>query len=377
MLGKRQADGSPAFSNGVVASAAMNGAAIVTTAMMGQTGSSLGSPALASPANSDDLQSEIRRLTESNSLLMKKLHASEAEVMRLGSVIKTTEAEMAKKQKAEDKISRYWTNEEHQRFLDALQTVGPKDVKQIAAIVGTRSATQVRTHAQKYFIKLARMKKSAEERAKAGIEGAEEEAWWLAGTQSPASSKGSEVDSSTNSSKSGGKPANTQDSEETTSSSGKLSLTAKSSSLSKGSTEGTASSESKESGSKESSTHVNLSDLRTDGKGTGAKDLKGINLTSSSNEESGATDGSSTHGNGTSNGSCWGSNIGSVNSLNGSDGYNGSSNAPSNASDGSDGSNKDNGSEGNSRDGGSEGSENDPSEQDGAEDKATIDNLVG
>jgi SHAQKYF class myb-like DNA-binding protein len=49
---------------------------------------------------------------------------------------------------------RYWTEEEHQRFLDALQTVGPKDVKAIASFVGSRSATQVRTHAQKYFLKL-------------------------------------------------------------------------------------------------------------------------------------------------------------------------------------------------------------------------------
>jgi len=33
---------------------------------------------------------------------------------------------------------------------------GPKDVKAIANHVGTRSATQVRTHAQKYFIRLVR-----------------------------------------------------------------------------------------------------------------------------------------------------------------------------------------------------------------------------
>jgi SHAQKYF class myb-like DNA-binding protein len=51
---------------------------------------------------------------------------------------------------------RYWTEEEHQRFLDALQSVGPKDVKAIASFVGSRSATQVRTHAQKYFLKLVR-----------------------------------------------------------------------------------------------------------------------------------------------------------------------------------------------------------------------------
>jgi hypothetical protein len=38
--------------------------------------------------------------------------------------------------------------------LDALQIIGPKDVKAIASFVGSRSATQVRTHAQKFFLKL-------------------------------------------------------------------------------------------------------------------------------------------------------------------------------------------------------------------------------
>lgn len=52
--------------------------------------------------------------------------------------------------------SRYWTPDEHQRFLDALQEYGPKDVRAIATYVGTRNATQVRTHAQKYWIRVQR-----------------------------------------------------------------------------------------------------------------------------------------------------------------------------------------------------------------------------
>ena len=56
--------------------------------------------------------------------------------------------------RAQHENCRYWTEDEHQRFLDALQSVGPKDVKAIASFVGSRSATQVRTHAQKYFLKL-------------------------------------------------------------------------------------------------------------------------------------------------------------------------------------------------------------------------------
>jgi len=52
--------------------------------------------------------------------------------------------------------SRYWTSEEHQRFLDAMERFGPKDVRAIAAHVGSRNATQVRTHSQKYTLRLQR-----------------------------------------------------------------------------------------------------------------------------------------------------------------------------------------------------------------------------
>lgn len=52
--------------------------------------------------------------------------------------------------------SRYWTPHEHKRFLEALQKFGPKDVRAIANYVGSRNATQVRTHAQKYFLRVAR-----------------------------------------------------------------------------------------------------------------------------------------------------------------------------------------------------------------------------
>jgi SHAQKYF class myb-like DNA-binding protein len=50
--------------------------------------------------------------------------------------------------------SRYWTTEEHKRFLEALKKFGHKDVKAISNFVGTRNSTQVRTHAQKYYLRL-------------------------------------------------------------------------------------------------------------------------------------------------------------------------------------------------------------------------------
>lgn len=52
--------------------------------------------------------------------------------------------------------SRYWTPEEHKLFLEALQKFGHKDLRAISAHVGTRNMTQVRTHSQKYFMRLMR-----------------------------------------------------------------------------------------------------------------------------------------------------------------------------------------------------------------------------
>jgi len=54
---------------------------------------------------------------------------------------------------------RYWTPDEHQRFLEALEKYGSKDVRAIANHVRTRNATQVRTHAQKYFLRVAKESK--------------------------------------------------------------------------------------------------------------------------------------------------------------------------------------------------------------------------
>jgi len=46
-----------------------------------------------------------------------------------------------------------WTKEEHQRFVEAIKAYG-KNWKKVEECVGTRTGAQIRSHAQKFFLKL-------------------------------------------------------------------------------------------------------------------------------------------------------------------------------------------------------------------------------
>lgn len=53
--------------------------------------------------------------------------------------------------------TRYWTEDEHERFLEAMAEYGEKAYVAISNYVETRTPKQVRTHAQKFQMKMARL----------------------------------------------------------------------------------------------------------------------------------------------------------------------------------------------------------------------------
>lgn len=55
-----------------------------------------------------------------------------------------------------------WTEEEHERFLEAMRIYG-KDWDAIEDYVGTRDSTHCRSHAQKFFHKLLKFQQMTEE----------------------------------------------------------------------------------------------------------------------------------------------------------------------------------------------------------------------
>lgn len=101
-----------------------------------------------------DQQRKIQQLEE-------ELKRTRDQMESMANQLNSYEQERLKEKKKPQ--SRYWTPEEHQRFLEALAKYGHKDVKAISMHVSTRNATQVRTHAQKYFLRLERERRRKSE----------------------------------------------------------------------------------------------------------------------------------------------------------------------------------------------------------------------
>jgi SHAQKYF class myb-like DNA-binding protein len=60
-----------------------------------------------------------------------------------------------------DYTSGRWTREEHHTFIKGLEMYG-KGWKKIASLIKTRTVVQIRTHAQKYFLKLTKARQSGD-----------------------------------------------------------------------------------------------------------------------------------------------------------------------------------------------------------------------
>ena len=70
-------------------------------------------------------------------------------------ILPKASAPKSRKKQAKDSTTGRWTHEEHQAFLEGLKVFG-REWKKVADKIPTRTSAQIRSHAQKYFSKLAR-----------------------------------------------------------------------------------------------------------------------------------------------------------------------------------------------------------------------------
>lgn len=119
-----------------------------------------------------DCSSEPKRRPEKQSLVTAPLgmKTSSSLVSELAAETKSGRSKRRRRTPPVPGTTRYWTESEHKLFLEALKTYGHRNLKAISAYVGTRNATQVRTHIQKYFMRLAREAQRLEEGRKPTVQ---------------------------------------------------------------------------------------------------------------------------------------------------------------------------------------------------------------
>ena len=68
-------------------------------------------------------------------------------------LFKRNESQPPSDQTNEKQTTGHWTDEEQQKFVEALLKYG-KDWQLIEEYIGTRSSAQIRSHAQKFMLKI-------------------------------------------------------------------------------------------------------------------------------------------------------------------------------------------------------------------------------
>jgi hypothetical protein len=95
------------------------------------------------PAGQEGHVAPDSQLLRENERLRQELAESRDECKRLKELLADKEEHKEMLKQDEAFSQRYWTPEEHQRFLTGLKMYGHKDIKAISRFVGTRNATQV------------------------------------------------------------------------------------------------------------------------------------------------------------------------------------------------------------------------------------------
>ena len=107
----------------------------------------------------DEHQSQSQKHSDPDTSKERRVHKTQITSIDTN-ILKSHEKSTVKQQKAPtsesndvSKTSGRWTSEEHLRFIEAIKRFG-KQWKKVEEFVQTRSGAQIRSHAQKYFLKI-------------------------------------------------------------------------------------------------------------------------------------------------------------------------------------------------------------------------------